>query len=116
MRLDASVQRKPFLNSDEGFCREVCRHPRIVIQHAKRSGERFDVSRRNQQAALPVLDELRDGSDPARDNRATGGHRFGNGQSERLGPDRRVDEDVALTQQRGYIIPQTQKNNLSGNL
>ena len=69
---------------------------RLAGKPFERGRERANISRWDEKAVHTVLNDLRRPARPRRDDGEAGGHPLNHDLAERLGQDRRMDEDVEL--------------------
>src|SRR2546422_5657481 len=92
--VDHRLAREPRARANAGGLAEPSPQLRAREEFDDGVGERRDISGRNQQARLPVLDDLRDASQATRNGGAAGHRSLGQRQREPLALRRRQDHEI----------------------
>src|SRR3989454_11279655 len=103
--VDHRLAREPRARANAGGLAEPSPQLRAREEFDDGVGERRDISGRNQQARLPVLDDLRDASQATRNGGAAGHRSLGQRQREPLALRRRQDHEVERRQNGGGAAP-----------
>src|SRR2546422_3956822 len=99
--VDHRLAREPRARANAGGLAEPSPQLRAREEFDDGVGERRDISGRNQQARLPVLDDLRDASQATRNGGAAGHRSLGQRQREPLALRRRQDHEIERRQNGG---------------
>lgn len=82
---------------------------RLSQQPGNRACHRNRIGGWHDQPGHLILDQLGNGPHLTPHHRASGGHRLGNGESERFAPDGRVDEQGRLGDQLVHVVTQSEE-------